>query len=312
MFKKLILNNFRSYLYQEFDFDPGINLLVGISNHGKSTVFRALNWVINNRPLGNSIVSYWHRDNKGNSTVPIKVQLVTDIGTVERYKSNDKNYYKKNDENIFEAFKFDVPEQIQSFLNMSDVNLQVQGERCFILSYTATEAAKYFNTIIGLDSIDKCLSYVKKEKSVCELQIKNETKEIGILNKDLSQLDWINNAELLYKKLEYVDNQRRNKDNFLNLLKNIIFEIKEIDEKLELIKKVDANVCMSIIKEIEDIKKEKEKIENDKNLLKNLCDKYYIILGEYENNKKELEKAIKNLPDICPFCGNPINKEIII
>ncbi len=41
--KKLILTNFRAYEYAEFNFNDGINLLVGINGAGKSTVLDALN-----------------------------------------------------------------------------------------------------------------------------------------------------------------------------------------------------------------------------------------------------------------------------
>jgi len=41
--KKLTLTNFRAYEYAEFNFNDGINLLVGINGAGKSTVLDALN-----------------------------------------------------------------------------------------------------------------------------------------------------------------------------------------------------------------------------------------------------------------------------
>lgn len=43
--KKLVVDNFQSHEHTEVEFGPGLNVIVGPSDHGKSALVRALRWL---------------------------------------------------------------------------------------------------------------------------------------------------------------------------------------------------------------------------------------------------------------------------
>jgi chromosome segregation ATPase len=48
--KRLVIQNFQSHVYQDIEFDPEWNLLVGTSNSGKSAILRAMGFLLYNKP----------------------------------------------------------------------------------------------------------------------------------------------------------------------------------------------------------------------------------------------------------------------
>ena len=76
MIKKLHIRNFQSHKDSRLIFSDGVNVIVGNSDSGKSAILRALNWVITNRPSGDSYISNWGG--------PTYVIVETEEGTVIR------------------------------------------------------------------------------------------------------------------------------------------------------------------------------------------------------------------------------------
>ena len=52
MFKGLEIENFESHKDTQIDFDNGVNAIIGTSDSGKSSIRRAIEWAIHNRPQG--------------------------------------------------------------------------------------------------------------------------------------------------------------------------------------------------------------------------------------------------------------------
>ena len=59
MIKSMTFKNFRSHKKTEFKFHKGVNVLVGTTRSGKTNTIRGLNWIVNNKPSGNSYRSHW-------------------------------------------------------------------------------------------------------------------------------------------------------------------------------------------------------------------------------------------------------------
>ena len=76
MIDKISIKNFQSHPNTELELDPGINVITGSSDNGKTSIFRALYWIIYNRPSGNSFISNWIKDEKGN----IKKEVTKSLG----------------------------------------------------------------------------------------------------------------------------------------------------------------------------------------------------------------------------------------
>jgi exonuclease SbcC len=332
MIQSIQLTNFKSYVEQLFTFHPGINLFIGSSNNGKTTIFRAFYWILNNRPLGKSVVSYWNRDKKGDPVEPTKTKLQIDDKTIIRGREPGKNYYSFASNN-YEALKGNIPDEIISFLNMTDVNVQKQKEQPFLISFTSGEAAKYLNSIIKLDVIDDCLAYVRDKKKKCNDSLKAEIRELETLEKELNQLVWIDDADCLLKKVEGIVGKKEEKQQVFNVLSRLIVEyIRLIGDliRFEVISKieelfVEINLVESELKEkqkqqqilyssierylqtqkiiqksvtiseMESIICDVRKIEEEKREKQWVLNKLKVIINDYEGKQEQLKAIEKRL-----------------
>ncbi|MGD0621872.1 MAG: AAA family ATPase, partial [Thermacetogeniaceae bacterium] len=59
--KRLVVENFQSHEHSEVIFGPGLNVIVGPSDFGKSALVRALRWLFYNEPRGANFISVWAR-----------------------------------------------------------------------------------------------------------------------------------------------------------------------------------------------------------------------------------------------------------
>jgi len=149
MITHLLLMNFQSHKRSDFEFHPGVNVIVGETDAGKSAIIRGLRLLKDNRPSGDSFRSWWC--DKDDLTV---VKLWRgENRSVSRELVKGENRYVIHSQ-IFKAIGTSVPEEIQKFLNMSEINLQRQLDSSFLLSDTPGNVATYFNKVAKLDKID--------------------------------------------------------------------------------------------------------------------------------------------------------------
>jgi exonuclease SbcC len=133
-----------------------VNVLVGESDSGKSAIIRALNWVVNNKPSGDSFRSHWENSYTGVGVVVDKFIVWRDKGKENIYAIKLEKDLGKSIESlqVFRSFNQDVPEEIKNLLNISPLSLQSQFSSPFLLSMSSGEVAKYLNKIVHLDKID--------------------------------------------------------------------------------------------------------------------------------------------------------------
>ncbi|MFW6173626.1 MAG: AAA family ATPase, partial [Elusimicrobiota bacterium] len=141
MIKSLELNNFQSHKNSLLEFDPGVNIIVGNTDSGKSSLIRSLKLVIYNKPSGDSFISHWAKQ--------LNVKLEVDDHTIQRVKGSSNKYIL--DDKEFTSFGTTTPDEINQVINMSDVNTQFQLDPAFLLSSTSGEVAQYLNKVANLD-----------------------------------------------------------------------------------------------------------------------------------------------------------------
>jgi len=176
MIKKLSLKNFQSHPESELEFHPGVNVLVGSSDNGKSAILRAFSWVRSNSPSGGQFVSHWAKNKKGNQVDSCYAVVSKEVGQVTRERDRAGNRYILNEEE-FNAVRSDVPEQVQDFFNMTDVNIQSQHDRPFLLFETPGEVARILNRVVKLDVIDRALSGIDSKKRASKKNIDQLTRQ---------------------------------------------------------------------------------------------------------------------------------------
>jgi len=89
MIQQLSIANFQSHKDTTLAFDPGLNVIVGPTDCGKTAVIRALRWLIWNRPMGEAFRSTWGGDTE--------VEITTDDErrwVIRRAKGSNNEYHK--------------------------------------------------------------------------------------------------------------------------------------------------------------------------------------------------------------------------
>ena len=273
MLKELSIKNFQSHKNTNIEFVNGVNVIVGSSDQGKSAVLRAVLWAVNNRPLGtDDIVSHWARDTKGKISDEMAVKIITDRGWVIRGRTPDTNRYllrddKNKTDQTFNAVNKDVPEDIQKFFGLSDVNIQSQHDAPFLLSASASDVAKYFNKIVRLDVIDTVLGNAESARRDTNKKIKETENEKKNLEKQLEGYNWIDKAQELAEKLANTDNRINAYDDTWQV---IDCEVKHYLMQKDYLKKYpDIKKANAIIEKIENIKIDYDTVnELEKNIEK--------------------------------------------
>ena len=109
MIEKLQIKNFQSHKDSTLEFSPGVNVIVGSSDSGKSAIIRGLRWLAYGKPRGDSMRSWWGGD------ITITVQL-SDC-EITRKKGSTNTYFLNKGQNTteFNAIGHEVPQEIGDF-----------------------------------------------------------------------------------------------------------------------------------------------------------------------------------------------------
>ena len=167
--KSIRVQNIQSHKDTTLVFHKGVNAIVGITDSGKSSLYRSLDWLINNRAAGKTFYSSWGGDS-------IVDMTFDDAVTVSRLKSKEGNAYEiaapKRKTSEFKAFKTTIPVEVSETVNMDDINLQTQLDAPFLLSSSAGDVAKVLNKVANLTSIDTSISNIRKKSLAISSDIK--------------------------------------------------------------------------------------------------------------------------------------------
>ncbi len=191
MLKRLKIKNFRAHRKLDIRFSKGVNSIIGKNAAGKSTILRAIKYVAQNKPSGDSVINW---DSKKTT-----VKLFTGNNKVTRIRSKAINLYKLNDKE-FKAFGNNVPPEIQKALGLSDINFQGQHDPPFWFCETAGEVSRQLNQIVNLKVIDTTLanivSVINKTKIIIEVT-KEKIKEAKIQKQGLAYIKEVD-TDLIY------------------------------------------------------------------------------------------------------------------
>jgi exonuclease SbcC len=201
MIKEIDIVNFQSHKSSHLELVPGVNVIVGASDSGKSAIIRALRWLIWNRPVGDAFLSHW-----GGLTT-VNVTMENGI-TIERSKGKTVNVYALIEYDTgsefeeFKAFGNDVPQPIQEILNLDETNLQRQGDQPFLISNTPGEVSSYFNKVAKLDQIDTSLKFITSNAKALTGQIKSAEVRLQSLETESERYQYLGKAEAQLEVLE--------------------------------------------------------------------------------------------------------------
>lgn len=291
MIKKIFIQNFRSWEKVKFELSNGINIFVGNSSQGKSNINRALDWIINNRPAGDSYRSHWalRKETKRGESFPTVVSLeTTDRYLITKKKSKSENLYSiefNGNTDYLRAFGNSVPEEVTNILNIQEINTQFQLDPPFLLGLRPADIAKYLNEIAHLSSIDKSYAGINKLRIQTRSDLKYANQELEKNCASMEAYEYLEKAEELLSKLEQMEGAVSLSKIDQNTLTDMIISAKENERFL-------SQFPTSFEKSI----KELSKLEiNSKKLNQKIA--------ELKGDKEELKDLIENIKKNKKFLG---------
>lgn len=232
MINSLEIQNFQSHRKTKLEFHPGVNIIVGASDRGKSAVFKALRWIVTNRPTGADFRS-WEGIGDGGPTV---ATAETEEGTVTRKKGKGEEYtltLPEGEPISFKAFRTDVPDEISSLLSITDINIQSQLDSHFLLSKSSGEVASYFNRIAKLDKIDLGIQNTQKEIRRLTQDISYQRTTKVELQQQLTKFEYLDKIEAQIEVLEENEKKRVNLLRFKLRLQHVCEQIDSNNKEME-------------------------------------------------------------------------------
>lgn len=162
--KQVLIENFQSHARSKIEFGSGLNVIVGPSDHGKSSIIRALRWALFNEPRGADFIR------TGESECRVTVELSSGT-TITRSRSSSKNRYILNAPNgaeqVFEGFGTTVPKEIVDAHGMFQIcldsdmveplNFGYQLDGPFLLAESGATKAKAIGRLSGVHIVDSAI-----------------------------------------------------------------------------------------------------------------------------------------------------------
>jgi len=320
MIQSLKIKNFQSHKDSILEFDPGVNVIIGKSDSGKTALLRALRWLIWNRPSGDAFRSDW-----GGNTEVVAALTVPDLPNpapiiITRRRDKKDEYVLLNKEQvgytaksihkpyIFTAFGTNVPEEIRKAINFAEINLQKQFDQPFLITATPSEVAAHFNKVAKLDKIDKSLQNINKWIREIESSIKFKDAQIVKNEDELKQYDHLDKIEAEVEVLENLEKEHIKQISSISSLESLCEEIRMTNEDIE-----NASEILQLEKPVNDVLDliyKKDGLEDGPiasiNELLDEIDATEVNIEAAKDKLIELEKQFEDeFPDICPLCGKP-------
>ena len=271
MIQKLEIENYQSHKNTTLNFSPGVNAIIGQSDSGKTSILRALRWVIENRPGGDAFRSSW-----GGKT---SVKITTGQNVIERVKDKTTvNTYalSTGEEDLsFAAMGTSVPEEVQNALNINQINYQNQLDRPFLLDNSPGEVAAHFNKIAHLDVIDVGLRNVKSWISGLTKTISIEEIRVAELEEEQSQYDYLPAMEKAIITLEVLNKK-----------------VHEEEDEFDILQKIKASISQTEFK----IKQYSNLLSLEQPVQKTI-EQFNIVAGAREQEQK-LDRLLRNIKNI--------------
>lgn len=308
MFKKLNIKNFQSHENSELEFSSGINIIVPEDENnpndvGKTSIFRALQLLCTNRPLGGS---YFPKDKKkGKTEISAEFDNCEKITLIKNIKNKEvESTIYKLGKKKFEFPKKAIPDQIVSALNISEINIQEQLDQPYLVTSTPGEIAKTINKITKIEKSDQWISTLTSEINSTNKDIVRNKQEVSDIETALKKYSDIEETVLLVNRLEKVEVKiEKYTDDYDDLISKHTEFIKLgswISENRKCVVEVEKLIDEAeiLFVDIENLNVEKEKIQYLLHLsedierlkLANEVDQDLRVLQELLQKEKETQK----------------------
>ena len=183
--KKATLRNFKSYKNATFEFSPGVNLIVGPTDSGKSALLTFFEWIYGNNPSGTDFITFGTRI--GGGTIELSNGYSV---TRERSRDSKINRYiiidSQGNSQTFTGFGTSVPQEVQEVLGVYQYDIGIprkytmgfisQFEPPFLLAETDSKKADILDKICKTDLVEAAINDVISDIIKFERQLITENE----------------------------------------------------------------------------------------------------------------------------------------
>ncbi|MGE5453979.1 MAG: AAA family ATPase, partial [Methylocystaceae bacterium] len=208
--RRLTLHNFQSHEDTNLELSAGVNIIVGPSDVGKTSIIRGLRWLYYNQPRGSSFIRM------GTSECWVEVETEDNI-IVRRYRNDvsRKNGYllvvPEQEPVVFEKHGASVPDEIKLALGVEDMvidqdvvlnlNIAYQLEGAFLLETPGTTRAKAIGRLGDAHIVDAAQREIQKDLRAISQDIEKKKSQLSgeeqLLAKYSHLSSWANQLEKL-------------------------------------------------------------------------------------------------------------------
>jgi len=240
------IQNFKSYKNAEIAFCPGVNVITGENDSGKSNILKAIRLVTTNQPRGGDYIS----DSGGDLQIDLDIggRIISRFRNVRwnsaqnRYIAGTENLYLLSGEKEpFHSFGAGVPEIIKTHLNISMTSFGLQFAQPFLMDKSAPEVARHYNAIVNLDIIDRSIASIAATLRAERNELKREEKNETEYAQKLTVYEWLPEAERQIIKLEELESTISQLNNQWSYLTGLIKDFKRLQALSTALQDVISN-----------------------------------------------------------------------
>ena len=236
MIKRITLKNFESHEDSTIEFSEGLNLIIGQSNQGKSSIVRALAMVVANR---------FDHDSIRTGAKYCSVAVETEKGMVTAERGEDTNHWiietpqgKKEYRNIGSS----VPSEVLEVLGMGErvrgeikelPNIMFQLEKHYMLSEidgkktTANSIARMMDEAIGIGGMEELIKDIATDFSAKKRELDTRNIQISELRSKILDVNIFEDYKRSMEDTKAIFNE-------IESLNNLLDSAKELSCKVEL------------------------------------------------------------------------------
>ena len=331
--KTVIIKNFQSYKEETIHLEPGLNLILGTSDSGKSAVLRAISFVLYNYPKKDSLI-HW-----GETETSVSL-IFSDGVKVTRIKGSDRNAIEAVDASgkkiSKEKIDTEIPEEIRELLGHPPqdelnglISYSDQFSKMFLVDLSPTDLPRSLSNLTGIEVLEESAKQLLQSYKSVEKQNKLDEKEYKTCLEEAQAYSYV---ELYEKKIKNLSNsldyiaELENKLEFLDkMIDGIDLDINEGDTDVYTTIITSIDQAITRVKSIEKLIEKEEKLQlfslfadeiNSDDIqsidicLKNIDN----VLGEIQQHSEKIvlvEKltATENVMSIINENGQSIKKE---
>jgi len=211
--------NVQPHRQRRLAFEPGLNVIVGETDKGKSSLIRGLRWLALHESASGLIT---------HGETVMKVGVKTPNGTIIRFKDSKESGYKLGEE-YFKACKTDQPKEVQDRLSLTEINFQSQFDSMFLLAATGGQRAKEINKLVALEDIDLATTWLKSKSAKLATLMQAAEDKISKCNADLEAYVDLDERLKIYASLREVFDRISKNNTRAKALTQFICELEAID-----------------------------------------------------------------------------------